>query len=112
MKGGSFSRVTSVPFSAPVAAPTASPTRIEIGTGIPNSTDSLPMMTDTITMTAPTDKSMPAVNTTSDCAAARVPTTATCCRISDRLKAEKKLGAISPKAPTDSTSTMTGTMVG
>ena len=40
-------------------------------------------------MIAPTERSMPAVRTTSVCAAPRMPTMATCCRISVSVKGEK-----------------------
>ena len=54
-------------------------------------------------MMAPTERSMPAVRMTSVCAAPRMPTIATCCRISVSVKAEKNLPPIStPKTTIDS----------
>ena len=49
---------------------------------------------------------------TSDCAAASIPMMDTCWMISDRLKAEKKFFATSPKTASEIISTITGTMVG
>ncbi len=71
------------------------------------------MITDDNTMIAATDRSIPAVSTTKLCAAAKIPITETCCRISDRLKGWKKRSpAITPNARILSSSTMTGTIVG
>ena len=61
-------------------------------------------------MIAPTERSMPAVSTTSVCAAPTMPTIATCCRISDSENNEKnRLPSNRPNAATESTSTINGT---
>ena len=71
------------------------------------------MTTELSTMMAPTDRSIPAVRITSDCAQATMPTIPTCCRISVSAKGEKNLlPNSSPNTITDSTSTISGTSDG
>ena len=85
MKGGRRILVTSPPLRAPKAAHTASPSRIARNGLRPETTASLAITTAPRAMTAPSERSMPAVRMTSVWPMARVPTTMTCWTISDRL---------------------------
>ena len=71
-----------------------------------------PMMTEQKTAMAPTDRSIPAVSTTSACAQPRMPTMAICCRIVDRVEALKKLSAATPKTASATIRTINGTAEG
>jgi hypothetical protein len=64
------------------------------------------------TMTAPTERSMPAVRMMSVWAIARVPTTATCCVIRERFAGFQKRSFRSPKTITEITSTIAGLIAG
>jgi len=69
-------------------------------------------MTEVNTAIAPTDRSMPAVRITIDCAQPRMPTTAICCSTKLSVPVRKKLPAASPKIRTDSSRTIIGTADG
>ncbi len=78
MNGGSFTRATRKPLTKPMPAPTRRPQSTEISAGRPYRKVNCPMTTEVITMIAPTDRSMPAVSTTSVCALPTMPVMATC----------------------------------
>ena len=61
---------------------------------------------------APTDRSIPAVRITSDCAQPMMPTMAICCRMVDSVAALKKLGDRKPKTTSATSSTIIGTAEG
>ena len=63
-------------------------------------------------MTAPTERSMPAVRMMRVWAIARVPTTATCCVISDRFSTRRNRSLRSPKTTTAISRTMAGLRAG
>ena len=64
------------------------------------------------TITAPTERSMPAVRMMSVWAMASVPTTATCCVMSERFAGARKRVVEQPKTMTARTSTMAGLIAG
>ena len=63
-------------------------------------------------MTAPTERSMPAVRMMSVWAMASVPTTATCCVMSERFAGFRKRSLSRPNTITETTSTMAGLIAG
>ena len=65
---------------------------------------SIPVDSPESASTEPTERSMPAVRMTRVCAIARVPTTATCWVISDRLAGARKRSLSSPNTSTATTS--------
>ncbi len=112
MNGGSRSRVTSRPLNAPAARPTTSPAASAAGAGRPFWLAVCAITIDVSTMTAPTDRSMPAVRMISVCATASVPTTATCCVTSDRLAGSRKRSLSRPNTMIARTSTTAGLTAG
>ena len=85
LKGGSLMPVTRPPFMAPKAAQTSRPSRMARKGFTPAATASLVMTILPRAITAPLERSMPAVRITSVWPMASVPTTMTCCTTSDRL---------------------------
>ena len=63
-------------------------------------------------MTAPTERSMPAVRMMRVWAMARVPTTETCWVISERFSTRRNLSLRSPKTTTATSRTMAGLRAG
>ena len=63
-------------------------------------------------MTAPMDRSMPAVRMMRVWAIASVPTMETCWKISDRLPSRRKRSLVSPKTRIAATRTMAGLIAG
>ena len=74
----------------PQTTPTPNPSSSASRPGTPWSADSLAITIRESTITAPTDRSMPAVRITSVWAMPSVPTTITCCTISDRLPGDRE----------------------
>ena len=85
MNGGNRTFVTRNPLSRPAKAPVTKPSRSAIGPGTPKDDSGLRHQNDDSTITAPTERSMPAVKMISVWPTARAPTTATCCVIRDRF---------------------------
>jgi hypothetical protein len=108
MNGGSRRRVTSRPLMRPHAVPTPKPISSASSPGTPESAESLAMTIDDSTMMAPTDRSMPAVRMMIVCATPRVPTTITCCTISERLRGSRNRSAVMLKTTIASSSTSAG----
>jgi hypothetical protein len=90
MKGGSLILVTSRPLSRPKPMVTAMPQAMASRGGRPWSTANLLMTMEPSAMTMPHDRSMPAVRMISVWPIAMTPTTMTCCRISEKLPADRK----------------------
>src|SRR6266511_5394670 len=111
MNGGSRSPVTSEPLNAPKAAQTSSPMRIASSGCMPLSTASLVMTMLPNAITAPLDRSIPAVRMMSVWPIARVPTTITCCTTSDRLPPVRNRDDWAVKKTTASSSAMIGPRV-
>ncbi len=84
MNGGSLNRVTSTPLRRPPRVPTAKPASRASQPGQPCSADSFAITIMARMVSAPTDRSMPAVRMMSVCPMASAATTATCCRTSER----------------------------
>jgi hypothetical protein len=86
MKGGSRSEVTSAPLANPKAIVTRRPSRTASSGWSPDSTASLVMTMLPRAITAPLERSIPAVRMISVWPTARVPTTMTCCTISEKFR--------------------------
>jgi hypothetical protein len=112
MNGGSRNLVTRKPFIAPAASPTTSPRRSASGAGAPLPVASCATTMEARIMTAPTERSMPAVRMMSVWAMARVPTTETCWVIRDRFSTRRNLSLSSPKTTTATSRTMAGLRAG
>ncbi len=112
MKGGSFSRVTRIPLRKPVAIPTTRPSS-RLSTAGTWLVDAVWAMTRPASVAAaPTERSMPPVRMISVCAIPMVPTTATCCVISDRFAGLRNRGLMMPKTMIEITSTIAGLSAG
>ena len=85
MNGGNCTRVIRPPLTAPKAVQTLTPSRIAARTGTPFTTASRVMTIDPNAMTAPQERSIPAVRMIRVCPMASTPTTIDCCTTSERL---------------------------
>ena len=112
MKGGSLIRVTSRPFSAPASTATARPMISATGPGIPLSATSFAITRDDSTMTAPMDRSIPAVRITRVWPTASEPPQATCCRRMDRFCGVKNRPFSRPKMTPARIKTISGLSAG
>ncbi len=112
MNGGSRSRVTSMPLNRPAAMPTRRPRSRASGAGTPFWEAVWAISIDESTITAPTDRSMPAVRMMSVWATASVPTTATCWVIRERFAGARKRSFRMPNTITATTSTTAGLTAG
>src|SRR6266508_3201846 len=111
MNGGSRSQVTRVPLKAPKATQVRIPSAMAMKGLMPLVTASLVITTDPNAMTAPLDRSIPAVRITSVCPIARVPTTMTCWTTSDRLVPVRNRSVRAVKNATASSSAISGPTV-
>ena len=125
MKGGIRAFVTSSPLNTPIAVPNSIPMGMAIKTGnggisivkkpsgiwAPN-TAKRPMIIEVVTSMAPTERSIPAVKIMIVWAIAIMPVIVTCFRIRDKVLADMKFLAISPKTKTLTTKMMAGIAVG
>jgi hypothetical protein len=100
MNGGSRSRVTSPPLRTPNPVATSRPMAIASSGGTPPSTASFVMKIDDSAMTAPHDRSMPAVRMISVWPMASVPTTITCWSTSERFEPDRKRSDLMEKKTT------------
>ena len=113
MNGGNLTNATKIPFIEPIENPHTSPKKTAKPGGSPKSNVNFPITTEDRTMMAPTERSMPAVRMTSDCAQATIPTMATCCSIKVSVNAEKNLSPIKAlKITVAANSTIKGTTAG
>src|SRR3954464_3850292 len=112
MNAGSRAIVTRVPFSAPNAAHTPMPMRIASGHGTPPLTASRVITIVPNAITAPLDRSMPAVRMTTVWPMASVPTSITCWTTSERLPPVMNRSVFSQKNRHARTSAARGPTVG
>src|ERR1700761_2779696 len=108
MNGGTWNRVTSTPLMPPQIRPMTSPMIRASTTGTPELSASPAMTIWARIMTAPTDRSIPAVRMMMVWPRASSPITVTCWSMIDRLARAKNLVLISPKITTARMSTISG----
>src|SRR6266496_2475340 len=111
MNGGRLMVVTRPPFSRPKPAQRSRPSRIARNGFSPELTASLVIAMLPSAMTAPLDRSMPAVRMTSVCPMARVPTTMTCWTMREKLPPVKNRSDLMLKNRQASTSAPSGPSV-
>src|SRR4051812_14903814 len=111
MNGGSLIRVTSRPLMRPNAVVAPMPQPIAMGTGTPCPTASVVMTIPPSAMTAPQERSTPAVRMMSVCPTAITPTTITCWSTIDRLSPVRNRSLRAPKNAHASTSATSGPSV-
>src|SRR6266498_1999751 len=111
MNGGRLMVVTRPPFSRPKPAQTSRPSRIATNGFSPVSMASLVITMLPSAMTAPLDRSMPAVRITRVCPMASVPTTMTCWTIREKLPPVKNRSDLMLKNRQANTSAPSGPSV-
>jgi len=111
MNAGSLMRVTSRPLSRPKAMQASSPHPMARYGFMPLPTASLVITMPPSAITMPHDRSMPAVRMISVWPIAIVPTTITCCRISEKFCTDRKRSLWVLKKITASSSAITGPRV-
>src|SRR6266516_2398576 len=111
MNGGRLIVVTRPPFSRPKPAHSSRPSRIARNGFSPVLTASLVIAMLPNAMTAPADRSIPAVRMTSVCPMARVPTTMTCWTMREKLPPVKNRSDLMLKNRQASTSAPSGPSV-
>src|ERR1700674_1143602 len=112
MNDGSPIAGVSQPFSRPKATHTASPTRMARKGFMPESAPRPVMSTDDSAMIMPFDRSIPPVRMTSVWPMASVPTTITCCRMSEKFAPDRKRSVWVAKKTHARSSAATGPRIG
>jgi hypothetical protein len=112
MNGGRLIRVTKNPFKAPPAVPIRMPIRIASGPGTPPEDARLAMISIENTVSAPTDRSMPAVRMISVWPMASAAMIATCWNRIDNVCGCRNRGLTTAKTITATISTSNGLRAG
>ena len=108
MNDGRRMRVTSRPLTSPNSAVTPMPHPIASTGGMPSVVAKRVITMPPSAISMPHDRSMPPVRITSVWPMAITPTTATCCRISEKFSPLKKRSVVAPKTAQAMISAMKG----
>ena len=112
MNGGSPNCAASPPLIPPASAPHITPIRSATLAGTPAVAASSAMTICARIITAPTERSIPAVSMMTVCPIARQPSTASCCSISEMSSGRRKRGFNASNTAIETTSTITGAPAG